>query len=181
MGVAERRRIISVSVIEQVTVREERVDDHAVIRHVNESAFGTAEEADLIEALRTEGVVLLSAVAEVDGQIVGHVLFSRIWVDAATPVEAVALAPVAVLPSHQRRGIGDRLIRYGLEALRAFGERIVIVVGHPTYYPRFGFSTELSRRIGSPFPPDAFMALELTPGALTGVRGWVRYPRAFGL
>jgi putative acetyltransferase len=96
-------------------------------------------------------------------------------------VAAVALAPMAVLPGYQRQGIGGRLIRYGLDKLRGLGERVVIVVGHPGYYPRFGFSTERARSLENPFPPDAFMALELSPGALDFIRGRVRYPHAFGL
>jgi putative acetyltransferase len=163
-------------------LRSETPADYPAIRQVNEAAFGTSEEADLVDALRLEGVVLLSAVAEVNGRIVGHVLFSRMSIDAAGRViPAVALAPMAVAPDHQRQGLGSRLIRHGLDVLRDLGERIVIVVGHPTYYPRFGFSSERARPLGNPFPPDAFMALELVPGALDGVRGWVQYARAFRL
>jgi putative acetyltransferase len=165
-----------------VIIRAETASDQSMIWQVNEAAFGSAEEADLVEALRTEGVVLLSVVAELDRQVVGHILFSRMSIETPTEViAAVALAPMAVLPRYQRQGIGGRLIRYGLDALRALGERIVIVVGHPAYYPRFGFSTEQARSLESPFPPDAFMALELSPGALDRIRGRVRYPQPFGL
>lgn len=153
-----------------------------MIREVNEAAFGSADEADLVEALRTGGVVLLSVVAELDRRIVGHILFSRMSIETPTgAVAAVALAPMAVLPRYQRQGIGGRLIRYGLDTLRGSGERVVIVVGHPDYYPRFGFSAEQARSLENPFPPDAFMALELSPGALARIRGRVRYPDAFGL
>jgi putative acetyltransferase len=124
--------------------------------------------------------MLLSCVADRNGHIVGHVVFSRMWIDTATgEVDAVALAPLAVLPEYQRQGIGQRLIPYGLNALRDAGEEIVIVVGHPEYYPRFGFSMALTRSLESPFPAEAFMGLELRPGALDGVRGRVRYPPAF--
>jgi putative acetyltransferase len=165
-----------------VIIRAETAADHSMIRQVNEAAFGGAEEADLIEALRTEGVVLVSVVAESDRGVVGHILFSRMSIETPTGmVAAVALAPVAVLPPYQRQGIGGKLIRYGLDAMHGLGERIVIVVGHPGYYPRFGFSTERARFLENPFPPDVFMALELTPGALDGIHGRVRYPRAFGL
>lgn len=153
-----------------------------MIRQVNEAAFGTAEEADLVEALRREGLVLLSVVAEFEQETVGHILFSRMSIETPTgSVAAVALAPMAVLPRYQRQGIGGALIRYGLDRLRGLGERIVIVVGHAAYYPRFGFSSEQARSLESPFPPDVFMALELSPGALEGVRGRVKYPDAFGL
>jgi putative acetyltransferase len=171
-----------VSAIGDVIIRRETAADHGVIRQVNQAAFGTDEESDLIESLRAEGVVLLSSVAELDGAIVGHVLFSRMWIDTTErAIDAVTLSPVAVLPACQRQGIGSRLIRDGLDSLRRSGERIVIVVGHPAYYPRFGFSSARARPLGSPFPPDAFMALELAAGALDGIRGWVKYPAAFRL
>ena len=165
-----------------VIVRVETDADHSAIRHVNEAAFGTSEEADLVDALRTQGVVLASVVAELEGEVVGHILFSRMSIEnGTTAIPAVALAPMAVAPHHQRQGIGGRLIRHGLATLRRLDERIVLVVGHPTYYPRFGFSSERARSLEHPFPAEAFMALELTPGALEGIRGSVRYPRAFGL
>lgn len=168
-----------------MNVRGENTEDsreRAAIRSVLEAAFGRTDEADLVEALRQEGVVLASLVADLDQQIAGHILFSRMWIEtAAGPVPAASLAPLAVLPANQRRGIGAALIRHGLDLLRAQGERIVIVLGHPDYYPRFGFSTEMARLLESPFPPEAFMAMTLVPGALDGVRGRVRYPAAFGL
>jgi putative acetyltransferase len=153
-----------------------------VIRSIHEAAFGGLEEADLVDQLRTGGDVLISLVAELEGRIVGHVLFSRMWIETAGGlVSAVALAPVAVLPDQQRQGIGGRLIRFGLDLLRERGERIVIVVGHPDYYPQFGFSREKAWALESPFPVEAFMALELSADALDGVRGRVVYPAAFGL
>jgi len=163
-------------------VRECEPRDGRAIRAVHEAAFERAAEADLVEALEHEGVVLLSLAAEVEGRIVGHVLFSRMWIDTEQAcIPAAALAPIAVLPIRQCQGIGSQLIRYALPVLRAQGERIAIVLGHPEYYPRFGFSSELARPLRSPFPPHAFMALELEAGALGGIRGKVRYPRAFGL
>ncbi len=104
------------------------------------------------------------------------------WIDTADgPLAAAALAPMAVLPEHQRQGIGARLIKAGLALLRDEGESVVIVVGHPDYYPRFGFSSEKALNLESPFPPDAFMAMELRTGALDGIRGKVRYPESFAL
>ena len=165
-----------------ITIRSEIPSDNLMIRQVNEAAFGGLEEANLVDALRADGNVLLSLVAERDREVVGHVLFSRMAIETAScKVDAVALAPMAVLPEYQRQGIGRRLIPHSLDVLRSHGEQIVIVVGHPEYYPRFGFSTELTRLLESPFPPEPFMALELRPGALDGVRGRVRYPRAFGI
>ncbi|MEO8256022.1 MAG: N-acetyltransferase [Acidobacteriota bacterium] len=171
------------SVPDSLVIRPENAADHSMIHQVNDAAFGGAGEADLIESLRRDGVVLLSLVAEVGGRIVGHILFSRMSVEppSGTAVPAVALAPLAVLPDHQRQGIGGQLIGRGLAELRRLGERLVIVVGHPDYYPRFGFSTAPASSIDSPFPPDVFMALELVPGALDGIQGRVRYPDAFGL
>jgi putative acetyltransferase len=96
-------------------------------------------------------------------------------------VSAVALAPVAVLPGHQRKGIGSLLIRRGLELSRGLDEEIVIVVGHPDYYPRFGFSSVKAKSLESPFPQEAFMVLELRLGVLDGIEGAVLYPTAFGI
>jgi putative acetyltransferase len=170
---------------DKVTVRGENMEDageRSAIRAVHEAAFGRRHEADLIDGLRAEGVVLVSLVAELDKRIAGHILFSRMSIETTSgSLPAAALAPMAVLPGHQRRGIGERLVRSGLELLRRRGERIVIVLGHPDYYPRFGFSSGKARYLKSPFPPAAFMAVELSPGALDGIRGTVRYPAAFGL
>ena len=163
-------------------IRGEDSAEWAVIRSINEAAFGGLEEADLVDKLRADGDALLSLVAELEERIVGHVLFSRMWIETSSGlVAAVALAPMAVLPEQQRRGIGGRLIRSGLDLLRGGGERIVIVVGHPGYYPRFGFSSERARSLESPFPIEAFMAMELSPGALAGISGRVIYPAAFGI
>jgi putative acetyltransferase len=163
-------------------VRDEQPRDREEVRKVNEAAFGRSDEADLVDRLRVEGAVLLSLVAEADDQIIGHILFSRMIVETAQgPVAAVSLAPMAVLPSHQGRNVGSQLVRRGLAQLCERGERIVIVLGHKHYYPRFGFSSGKARYLASPFPPDAFMALELSDGALAGIHGTVRYPSAFGL
>ena len=167
-----------------MTIRDERDDpaDLASVRAINEAAFNRPDEADLIDRLRPEGVVLASLLAILDDRPVGHILFSRMTIQTtAGSIAAAALAPLAVLPEFQRRGIGGNLIRHGLGVLRGLGEKIVIVLGHPDYYPRFGFSSEKARALENPFPPEAYMALELTPGALHGIRGKVKYPAAFGL
>jgi putative acetyltransferase len=119
-------------------------------------------------------------IAAIRDVTVGHILFSRVFIhDNRGPMPAVALAPVAVVPERQRRGIGSMLVRAGLQECRVRAERIVLVVGHPDYYPRFGFSHPLTRNLRSPYEGNAFMALELVAGALEGVNGRVRYPAAF--
>jgi putative acetyltransferase len=163
-------------------IRDEKPSDQHQVRKVNEAAFERADEADLIDRLRAEGAILLSLVAEADGQVIGHILFSRMSIQTERGiVPAAALAPLAVLPSHQRQHIGSRLVRDGLSALRDRGEAIVIVLGHKSYYPRFGFTAEKARYLASPFPAESFMALELVDAALANVRGSVEYPAAFGL
>lgn len=168
----------------ELIVRSESAgaEERSAVRSVNESAFGRPDEADLVQSLRSEGVVLASLVGEIQKRVVGHILFSRMWIETAErSIPAAVLAPLAVLPEYQHQGIGGQLIRHGLNFLQERGERVVLVLGHPNYYSRFGFSCESARSLESPFPPDAFMALELSPGVLHGIRGKVRYPAAFGL
>jgi putative acetyltransferase len=124
-----------------VKIRPERPDDIAAIQAVNRQAFGQADEAVLVDALRDGGFAVASLVAEDAGRIVGHILFSRLPVAAGGRiVEGAALAPMAVMPDRQREGIGSALVRAGLVACRAAGIAAVVVLGHPDYYPRFGFS-----------------------------------------
>ena len=163
-------------------IREETAADHYAIRKVNELAFHGDQEARLVDALRNDGAVILSLLAIENDEIVGHILFSHLTIDADTGVlHAVSLAPMAVLPEYQRRGIGSALVRRGLEICRERGYSIVVVLGHPEYYPRFGFSAELAKNLHSPYSRvrAAWMAVELAPSALRGVKGEVRYPRAF--
>jgi putative acetyltransferase len=168
--------------LDDVTVRPEFAADRLAVRRVNVLAFGTPEEADVVEALHRDGLVLTSIVAEEAGVVVGHILFSRMWVDsAAGAIDAVCLAPMAVVASHQRRGIGSALVRQGIVEMQARGERVMIVVGHPEYYPRFGFEPARRHGITSPFPDAAFMVRELREGGLEGVAGAARYPAAFGI
>ena len=165
-----------------VVVREERMEDLVQIHAVNHAAFEHPDEAELVDQLRRDGDVLLSMVADIGGSIVGHILFSRMSIETATgPYAAVALAPMAVLPGYQKQGIGGELIRHGIAELRGRGERVVLVLGHVDYYPRFGFSSGATRELSHPFPPEAYMGMELVPGALEDLAGAVRYPAAFGI
>ncbi len=161
-------------------IRPETSADHAAIREVNRRAFDGDGEAWLVDALREGGFARFSLVAKVDGQVVGHILFSDLTIE--TPqgeIKALSLAPLAVVPSHQRRGIGSSLVREGLRACREVGHRIVIVLGHPEFYPRFDFSAKLAEPLRSPYSGPAFMAVELVPYALQGIQGEVRYPAPF--
>ena len=160
--------------------RLETPDDIPAIREVNIEAFGGPLEAELVDVLRREGLVIASLVADDRGAVIGHILFSRLLIETDTSkIPAAGLAPMAVTPEHQRRGVGGMLVRAGLDQCRALGEQIVLVVGHPAYYPRFGFSHASTRDLRSPYDSEAFMALELHPGALQGIIGEVRYPPAF--
>ncbi len=163
-----------------LSIRNETPGDHDAIREVNRLAFGQDSEALLVDRLRAGGHVVASLVAVEQEQIVGHILFSELSVDAgARTLHAAALAPMAVRPDRQRRGIGSALVHRGLDVCRERGIAVVLVVGHPAYYPRFGFSAALASRLRSPYSGDAFMAIELVPGALDGVEGNVNYPAAF--
>ena len=161
-------------------VREESEPDAGAIREVNRMAFDGEDEARLVDALRDGGYVRVSLVAEEGGQVVGHILFSDLPIETSGGVvPALSLAPMAVIPSHQRRGIGSMLVREGLRTCAEAGHRVVVVLGHPEFYPRFGFSARPAERLKSPYSGPAFMAIELVPGALVGVEGEVRYPPPF--
>jgi putative acetyltransferase len=154
---------------------------HVAIAELNRAAFGGEDECNLISRLRQDGLALVELVMLNEG-IVGHVLFSRLAVEMdGQAVSAAALAPVCVRKDYQGRGIAAQLIQRGLAALREQGCQAVIVLGHPSYYPQFGFSAPLARKLAAPFNGHAFMALELVPNALAGRTGSVSYPSAFGV
>jgi putative acetyltransferase len=145
-------------------------------------AFGHAGEADLVDALREEAQPYISLVALLEGRVVGHIFFSPVTIaDEDSSFTAMGLAPMAVLPEHQRRGIGSRLIRQGLEECRRDGHNVVVVLGHPDYYPRFGFEPAAPKGIRSEYDvsDDTFMVVELEPGALANRKGIVKYHAAF--
>jgi putative acetyltransferase len=165
-------------------IRAERKDDLSAIHEINQQAFGQEVEALLVEALRTSTAFIpeLSLVAMLEGAAVGHIMFTTLEIETrAGLVLALNLAPLAVLPAFQRRGIGTALVERGLSGGHDLGHKIVIVVGHPEYYPRFGFKPARALGLECPFPaPDeAFMALELVPGALDGISGMLIYPPEF--
>ena len=163
-------------------IRGRTAADDAAIRQLNDDTFGGHYESRLIEDLRAAGLDAVELVAVENDDIVGHILFSVLatTIDRQT-VPALALAPMAVRPDRQRRGIGSALVRAGLDLARDRDWRAIIVLGHKGYYPRFGFSAALARPLEAPFSGDAFMALELAPDALRGEKGRVTYPPAFGV
>lgn len=164
------------------TTRDEHPDDRPAIRAVVLAAFATAQEADLVDALRASPAWLpgLSIVAQApDGTIAGHALITRCHVD---DVPALALAPCSVLPAYQGRGAGSAAIRAALDAARDHGEHLVLVLGHPDYYPRFGFTPASGYGIRAPFevPDEAMMALALDE-TRDVPSGTIRYPPPFGV
>jgi putative acetyltransferase len=161
-----------------VTIRPEQPEDFATVFEINHRAFGRPEEAQLVEALRCVANPQISLVAVRDAQVVGHIFFSPVTIEEQnSSVQALGLAPMAVVPELQTQGIGSLLVKEGLNAARRIGQNIVIVLGHSKYYPRFGF--EIASRKGLhcefPAPDEAFMVAELTPNALRGVSGLVKY------
>ena len=165
-----------------VILRPARAEDAAAIRAVLVAAFPTPEEADLVDRLRADSDILLEWAAEIDGEIVGAVQYSPLRLARPSgETLAAALAPLAVRPEHQRQGLGARLVEATLPLLRARGDlESVVVLGHPAYYPRFGFSAALAAPLDALFSGPSFMAIELTPGTLAaGAR--VRYAPAFGI
>ncbi len=148
-------------------------------------AVGRPDEAAVVNALREAGALLVSLAAVESGSISGHVLFSPVCVEPEPPggSSAFGLAPLAVLPDHQRRSIGSRLVREGIEECWRSGLGAIFVLGDPAYYSRFGFAPATTRglRCEFPAPVEAFMVAELRPGALDGVCGVVRYRPEFGV
>ena len=165
-----------------LTVRLEIPRDLDDIRRVNEQAFGRKTEADIVDKLRGRGALTLSLVAVRRGEVEGHIAFSPVVVQSeGSSFDAVSLGPIAVLPACQRQGVGGQLVRAGLEECRNLGREIVVVVGHPAYYPRFGFVPARPKGLSCEFevPEDVFMVLELREGALAGRGGVVKFQPEF--
>ena len=168
---------------DMIIIREEVVEDRGAVRAVNEQAFGQQDEADIVDRLRKSCPGRLSLVALEGDEIVGHILFSPAKIiGSAKTAEGMGLAPVAVLPARQRRGIGTGLVKRGLEMLKSRGCPFIIVLGHPEYYPRFGFARASLCDVRSQWdgvPDEAFMILILDPLAMEGVSGVARYRDEF--
>jgi putative acetyltransferase len=166
-----------------VHIRAETAEDYAGITQVNRSAFGGDDEARLVDLLRQGIDVIASLVAVApSGEVVGHIMFTRAAIVAPDAgVQVASLAPMAVAPSWQRQGVGSKLVEQGLGVCREAGYEAVIVVGHPSYYPRFGFTHAVVRHLTNLFAAsEAFMGLEFVPGALVQLdTGQVVYPEAF--
>lgn len=161
-----------------MVIRPADAGDHDAIRAVVTAAFGQPDEAALVDALRANGDALVELVAVEDEAVVGHVLFSPLATD--TGARFAALAPLSVHPDRQKDGLGTMLMQVGHELCRAAGVEAVIVLGHPAYYPRVGYSAESAKAVKAPFNGPSFMALALKPGSLDGPVV-VTYAKAFGL
>ena len=161
-------------------IRPEAPGDIAAIHAVHAAAFPTDGEARLVDALRSGGQAAVSLVAILGSHVVGHVLFSPVTLEGTSG--GVGLAPLAVLPAHQRKGIGGALIEAGIEACRNTGLQYAVVLGDPHYYGRFGFLRAMDAGLGNEYGVDEeFMVLELQHGALHGVRGVVKYRSEFSV
>jgi len=159
-------------------IRYARPGDHPAIATVVGAPSGGPAEARLVERLRADGDTLFELVAVEADEVAGHVLFSRLWADRYEMF--AALAPLAVRPDLQKTGLGSALVRAGLESAKEFGAHGVIVLGHPAYYPRFGFAAETAAKVSSPYAGQpGFMAVALEPGAFDAPMT-VAYPDAFG-
>ena len=170
--------------MDSFSLRPETPGDVSAIFEVNFQAFAHYDEANLVNTLRDANIFNpeLSLVAVSGDRIIGHIMFPPVSIESplnSTP--AVALSPLVVHPDFQCLGVGTALVEEGLDACRNFGHRIAIVVGHPWYYPRFGFHSAREHGIVAPFivADNVFMVLGLVPGALDGIQGTVRYPEAF--
>jgi putative acetyltransferase len=162
-------------------IRLEEKHDRAAVDRVNVAAFETPAEAKLVDALREHARPVVSVVAEDDGMIIGHIMFSPVELPGHAQRKIMGLAPMAVAPGNQRQGVGSALVRAGLEKCKQLGFGAVVVLGHAEYYPRFGFVPSTQFGIGCEYdvPEDVFLALELQPGALQGVSGKIKYHPAF--
>lgn len=166
-----------------ITVRPERIDDFSAVRAVNVAAFGRPAEGAIVDAIRAECPEAVSLVVVAAGQIMGHIFFSPVSVSAEKEsVQGMGLAPLAMMPGQQRRGIGSKLVRAGIEILREGNCPFIIVLGHPEYYRRFGFVPAWRHGLACQWkgvPDEAFMVLILDAPAMAGISGIARYRDEF--
>jgi putative acetyltransferase len=164
-----------------VMIRPEEPKDFTGVYTVNAAAFDTPAEANLVEVLRVEAHPYVSLVAEEDGEIVGHILFSPVVLSGHEDLKIMGLGPIAVAPGQQMKGIGSALVKVGLERCKDLSYSAVVVLGHKGYYPRFGFTPSVKFGIGCEYdvPPEVFMVIELVPGYLQEAQGIIRYHNAF--
>ena len=162
-------------------IREEKESDWPEVFAVNQAAFDTPAEANLVNSLRKQCSPIVSLVAEEGRTIIGHILFSPVRLSGHTDLNLMGLAPMAVLPGYQRKGIGSALVKSGLEKCRTLGVGAVVLLGHSEYYPRFGFVPSSRYGISCEYeaPEEAFMVLELQSGYLAGKTGIIQYHEAF--
>ena len=166
-----------------IEVRHERPGDEPAITRVNDAAFGQSDESRIITAVRAAGHSVLSLVAVRGDAVIGHIMFTPVSIEPhGAAIHALGLGPMAVMPALQRQGIGSSLVTAGLRECARVGCQAVVVIGHPEFYPRFGFRPGNSYGLRSPFevPDEVFMAAELSAGALAGRGGLVRYVAEFG-
>jgi putative acetyltransferase len=162
-------------------IRNEIPADHSSVHALNVAAFESPVEADLVEALRESADPLISLVAVEDEKLIGHILYSPVTLTGHPELKCMGLAPMAVSAEHQKTGVGTALITEGLKRCRDLGIEVVVVLGHPDYYPRFGFTPTVEYGINSEYdvPAEVFMLLELQPDSLAGKTGTACYHPVF--
>jgi putative acetyltransferase len=168
------------------TIRQEQFEDRNAIYELNTLAFQQENESKLIDAIRASEFFIpeLSLVAVKEKEVIGHILFSMISIETRNgAVPTLGLAPMAVKPEYQNQGIGSALVREGLKRCEQLGFEHVVVLGHPHFYPKFGFQPAILKGIKPPFqvPDEAFMVLEIKKGSLKDINGTVKYPPAFAI
>ncbi|MDT3496143.1 N-acetyltransferase [Bacillus toyonensis] len=171
-----------------VTIRQEQKNDYRKTEEVVKEAFLNEEfsdkkEHELVKRIREcDAFIPELSIVAVDKEIVGHIMLSKITIEqGGTTADSLALAPVSIAPSHQKKGIGGKLITATLEKAKELGYGSVVVLGHPEYYPKFGFERASQWNIKAPFevPDEVFMVMELRENTLQGVEGIVQYSSAF--
>jgi len=168
--------------MKDMKIREETSTDFKGVWELNAAAFETEVEANLVNLLRESGISYISLVAEQNEKMIGHILFTPVVLEGDNSgIKLAGLAPMAVIPNLQKLGIGSRLVAEGIKHCKSMGFDAIVVLGHPEYYPRFGFVPSVNYNIVSEYdvPDEAFMILELNKGCLKGKQGKIKYHKAF--